>query len=148
MHLVSSRLLSDVSTACLESTCGKLSWLDTTKSTEWILYTGLYKIPQLRVQSTNHTMKFKELSVDLQHWIVSRRKSGEAYGNVSAALEIPVSTAASIIHKWKKFETPGLFVELDTQPVGVEGPLSEWSSVLSHLPAWAPALPCGERRTF
>lgn len=36
----------------------------------------------------------------------------------------------------------------DVWAVGVEGPLSEWSSVLGHLPAWAPALPCGERRTF
>ncbi|KAG2461940.1 TC1A transposase, partial [Polypterus senegalus] len=50
-------------------------------------------------------MKSKELSVDLQDGIVSRNKSGEGYRKISAALKVPMSTVASIIRKWKKFET-------------------------------------------
>ncbi|KAG2468178.1 TC1A transposase, partial [Polypterus senegalus] len=50
-------------------------------------------------------MKSKELSVDLRDRIVSRHKSGEGNRNISAALKVPMSTVASIIHKWKKFET-------------------------------------------
>ncbi|KAG2465714.1 TCB2 transposase, partial [Polypterus senegalus] len=50
-------------------------------------------------------MKSKELSVDLRDRIVSRHKSGEGYRKISAALKVPMSTVASIIHKWKKFET-------------------------------------------
>ncbi|KAG2470934.1 TCB1 transposase, partial [Polypterus senegalus] len=50
-------------------------------------------------------MKPKELSVDLRDRIVSRHKSGEGYRKISAALKVPMSTVASIIHKWKKFET-------------------------------------------
>ncbi|KAG2457851.1 TCB1 transposase, partial [Polypterus senegalus] len=50
-------------------------------------------------------MKSKELSVDLRDRIVSRHKSGEGYRKISAALKVPVSTVASIIRKWKKFET-------------------------------------------
>ncbi|KAG2460410.1 TC1A transposase, partial [Polypterus senegalus] len=50
-------------------------------------------------------MKSKELSVDLRDRIVSRHKSGEGYRNISAALKVPMSTVASIICKWKKFET-------------------------------------------
>ncbi|KAG2456860.1 TCB1 transposase, partial [Polypterus senegalus] len=54
-------------------------------------------------------MKSKELSVDLQDRIVSRHKSGEGYRKISAALKVPMSTVASIIHKWKKFETTRTF---------------------------------------
>ncbi|KAG2469759.1 TCB1 transposase, partial [Polypterus senegalus] len=50
-------------------------------------------------------MKSKELSVDLRDRIVSRHKSGECYRKFSAALKVPMSTAASIMRKWKKFET-------------------------------------------
>ncbi|KAG2455346.1 TCB1 transposase, partial [Polypterus senegalus] len=50
-------------------------------------------------------MKSKELSVDLQDRIVLRHKSGEGYRKLSAALKVPMSTVASIIRKWKKFET-------------------------------------------
>ncbi|KAG2467357.1 TCB1 transposase, partial [Polypterus senegalus] len=50
-------------------------------------------------------MKSKELSVDLRDRIVSRHKSGEGYRKMSAALKVPISTMASIIRKWKKFET-------------------------------------------
>ncbi|KAG2465303.1 TCB1 transposase, partial [Polypterus senegalus] len=50
-------------------------------------------------------MKSKELSVDLRDRIVSRHKSGEGYRKNSAALKVPMSTVASIIRKWKKFET-------------------------------------------
>ncbi|KAG2464862.1 TC1A transposase, partial [Polypterus senegalus] len=52
-------------------------------------------------------MKSKELSVDPRDRIVSRHKSGEGYRKISAALKVPMSTVASIIHKWKKFETTG-----------------------------------------
>ncbi|KAG2469917.1 TCB1 transposase, partial [Polypterus senegalus] len=50
-------------------------------------------------------MKSKELSVDLRDRIVSRHKSGGIYRKMSAALKVPMSKVASIIHKWKKFET-------------------------------------------
>ncbi|KAG2458003.1 TCB1 transposase, partial [Polypterus senegalus] len=50
-------------------------------------------------------MKSKELSVDLRDRIVSKHKSGEGYRKSSAALKVPMSTVASIIRKWKKFET-------------------------------------------
>ncbi|KAG2459909.1 TCB1 transposase, partial [Polypterus senegalus] len=50
-------------------------------------------------------MTSKELSVDLRDRIVSRHKSGEGYRKMSAALKVPMSTVASIILKWKKFET-------------------------------------------
>ncbi|KAG2470229.1 TCB1 transposase, partial [Polypterus senegalus] len=50
-------------------------------------------------------MKSKELSVDLRDRIVSRHKSGEGYRKISASLKAPMSTVASIIRKWKKFET-------------------------------------------
>ncbi|KAG2458373.1 TCB1 transposase, partial [Polypterus senegalus] len=50
-------------------------------------------------------MKSKELSVDLRDRIVSRHKSGEGYRKISAALKVRMSTVASIIRKWKKFET-------------------------------------------
>jgi transposase len=47
----------------------------------------------------------KELSVELQDRIVSRHTSGEVYQNISAALNVPKNTVASIILKWKKFGT-------------------------------------------
>ncbi|KAG2465685.1 TCB1 transposase, partial [Polypterus senegalus] len=50
-------------------------------------------------------MKSKELSVDLRDTIVLRHKSGEGYRKISAALKVPMSTVASIIHKCKMFET-------------------------------------------
>ena len=51
------------------------------------------------------SMKSKELSVDLRDRIVLRNKSGEGYRKISAALKVPLSTVASIIHKLKKFGT-------------------------------------------
>uniref|UniRef100_A0A8C4XBU7 Transposase n=1 Tax=Erpetoichthys calabaricus TaxID=27687 RepID=A0A8C4XBU7_ERPCA len=51
------------------------------------------------------SMKSKELSVDLRDRIVSRHKSGESYRKFFAALKVPMSTVASIIRKWKRFET-------------------------------------------
>ncbi|KAG2463217.1 TCB1 transposase, partial [Polypterus senegalus] len=50
-------------------------------------------------------MKSKELSVDLRDRIVSRHKSGDGYGIISAVLKVPMSTVAFIIRKWKKLET-------------------------------------------
>ena len=50
-------------------------------------------------------MKSKKLSVDLRDRIVLRNKSGEAYRKKSAALKVPMSTVAFVIHKWKKFGT-------------------------------------------
>ncbi|XP_046721309.1 uncharacterized protein LOC124396250 [Silurus meridionalis] len=46
-------------------------------------------------------MKSKELYVDLRDQIVSRHRSGEGNRNISAALNTPMSTLASIIRKWK-----------------------------------------------
>jgi len=56
-------------------------------------------------QSTNQDVKYRELSVDLQDRIVSRQRSRESYRKIAAALKIPMSTMAYIIHKWKKFGT-------------------------------------------
>jgi hypothetical protein len=50
-------------------------------------------------------MRLKKLSVELQHRIVSRHRSGEVYPKISAALKVPKNTMASIIPKWKKFGT-------------------------------------------
>ncbi|KAG2469076.1 TC1A transposase, partial [Polypterus senegalus] len=50
-------------------------------------------------------MKSKELSVDLRDRIVSRHKSEKGYRKIFAALKVIMSTVASIICKWKKFET-------------------------------------------
>ncbi|KAG2457038.1 TCB1 transposase, partial [Polypterus senegalus] len=50
-------------------------------------------------------MKSKELSVDLRDRIVTRHKSGEGYRKMSAALKVRMIIVASIICKWKKFET-------------------------------------------
>ncbi|KAG2455932.1 TCB1 transposase, partial [Polypterus senegalus] len=50
-------------------------------------------------------MKSKEMSVDLRDRTFFRHKSGEGYRKISAALKVPMSTLASIIRKWKKFET-------------------------------------------
>ncbi|KAG2465241.1 TCB1 transposase, partial [Polypterus senegalus] len=66
-------------------------------------------------------MKSKELSVDLRDRIVLRHKSGEGYRKISAALKVPMSTVAFIIHKWKKFKTT------QTLPrAGRPSKLSDW----------------------
>jgi transposase len=51
-----------------------------------------------------HTVRLKELSIELRDRIVSRHRSGKGYQIVSAALKVHKNTAASIIIKWKKFE--------------------------------------------
>jgi hypothetical protein len=50
-------------------------------------------------------MRSNELFVGLQDRIVSMHRSGEWYQNLSTALKVAKSTAASIIFKWKKFGT-------------------------------------------
>ena len=40
-------------------------------------------------------------AADLRNRIVSRHRSGEGYGEISAALQVPKSTVATIIRKWK-----------------------------------------------
>ena len=45
------------------------------------------------------------MSVELRDRIVSRHRSGEGYQIISAALQVPKNTVASIILKWKKFGT-------------------------------------------
>jgi hypothetical protein len=50
-------------------------------------------------------MRSKELSVELRDRIVLRHRTGEGYQKLSAALEVPKNTVASIILKWKKFGT-------------------------------------------
>ena len=56
-------------------------------------------------QSKNQALSSKELSVELQDRIVSRRRSGEGYQNISAALNVPKNTVASIILKWINLRT-------------------------------------------
>lgn len=48
-------------------------------------------------------MKSKELSVDLWDGIVSMHRSVDGYRNIFAALNVPMSTAAFTLCKWKKF---------------------------------------------
>ncbi|XP_078264148.1 uncharacterized protein LOC144598130 [Rhinoraja longicauda] len=50
-------------------------------------------------------MKTKELSVHLPDRIVSRHRSREGYKTISAVMQVPKRTVASIILKWKNFET-------------------------------------------
>ncbi len=50
-------------------------------------------------------MRSKELPEELRDRIVARHRSGQGYKNISAALEVPKSTVASIILKWKTFGT-------------------------------------------
>ncbi|XP_018550156.1 centrin-3 [Lates calcarifer] len=54
---------------------------------------------------SNRSIKSKEHSADLRDKIVARHKSGQGYKTISKALNIPRSTVASIIVKWKKFGT-------------------------------------------
>ncbi len=48
-------------------------------------------------------MRSKELPEELRDRIVARHRYGQGYKNISAALNVPKSTVASIILKWKTF---------------------------------------------
>ncbi|KAI3356127.1 hypothetical protein L3Q82_017384 [Scortum barcoo] len=61
-------------------------------------------VPQLLTEHKPST-KSKELLVDLRDRIVRGTNLGKGTENISAALKVPMSTVASIIHKWKKFRT-------------------------------------------
>ena len=100
VHPVSIDHLWDVSTTWLESTCGKLNWLD-------MIWKGthLYIRSHSLCQSKNEAMRSKELSVELRNRMLSRHRFEEGYQNISAALKVPKNTVASIILKWKKFGT-------------------------------------------
>jgi hypothetical protein len=50
-------------------------------------------------------MRSKDLSVELRDRIVSGHRSGDWYQNISAALNVPKNTEASVILQWKKFGT-------------------------------------------
>jgi transposase len=50
-------------------------------------------------------MRWKELFAESRNRIVSKHRPGEGYQNISAALNVSKNTVASIICKWKKFET-------------------------------------------
>jgi hypothetical protein len=50
-------------------------------------------------------MRSNKLSVELRDRIVSSHRSGEGYQNISLSFNVPNNTVASIILKWKKFET-------------------------------------------
>ena len=67
----------------------------------------------------------KELSIELRDRIVLRLRSGEGYENISAGLNVPKNTAASIILKWKKYGT--------TKTLPRAGRLAK----LRHLGRWA-----------
>ena len=56
-------------------------------------------------QSKNQAMRSKVLSVELRDRIVPRHRSEEGYQKISAAFKVPKNTVASIILKWKMFET-------------------------------------------
>ncbi|KAK3534826.1 hypothetical protein QTP86_026428, partial [Hemibagrus guttatus] len=60
-------------------------------------------IQLLRHRPLNSPLTLSEEKVNLRDRIVWRHRSGEGYRKLSAALKVPVSTVASIIHKWKKF---------------------------------------------
>lgn len=47
-------------------------------------------------------MRWKELPKELRERIVARHSSGQGYKIILAALKVPMSTVAFIIHKWKK----------------------------------------------
>lgn len=82
------------STIWLESTCGKFSGHDLER----------HKPVYIRPHS-KRVMEFKELSVDLRDRMVSRHRYGGRYGKIYAVLKVPMSTAASITCKWRKFGT-------------------------------------------
>ena len=46
-----------------------------------------------------------EVEVIVRDRMVSRHRSGEGYQRISAVLNVPKNTVASIILKWKKFGT-------------------------------------------
>ncbi|KAG2465827.1 TC1A transposase, partial [Polypterus senegalus] len=92
-------------------------------------------------------MKSKELSVDLQDRIVSRHKSGEGYRKISVALKVPMSTVASIICKWKKFETTRTLPRAGRPPKLSEKGLSQGGDQEPNgHSVRAPEVLCGERR--
>ncbi len=93
----------DVSTPWLESTRGKLNWLDMIWKGTHLSIKGLTAVNAY--QSENQAMKSKELPTELRDRIVSRHRSGGGYKKNSAALKVPKSTVASIILKWEKFGT-------------------------------------------
>lgn len=64
---------------------------------------GLYKVPQLTVQSRNQAMKSKQLSVDLRDRIVLRHITD--LGKATETLKLLKSTVASITHELKTFRT-------------------------------------------
>jgi hypothetical protein len=66
------------------------------------LYTRLYKVP-VHVKAKTKPLRSKELSVELRDRIVLRHRSGEGNQKMSAALQVPKNTVASIILKCKKF---------------------------------------------
>ena len=72
-------------------------------------------------------MRSKELSIELRDdRIVSRHRSGEGYQNISAAMNVPKNTVASIILQWKRFGTTktlpraGLPSKLSTREKGLD----------------------------
>ena len=54
-------------------------------------------------EKTSHEVE--GIVLELRDSIVSRHRSAEAYQNISAELNVPKNTVASIILKWKKFGT-------------------------------------------
>ncbi|KAK3521456.1 hypothetical protein QTP70_005786 [Hemibagrus guttatus] len=59
----------------------------------------------LRSTSTARLVPPSLREKDLRDRIVWRHRSEEGYRNISAALKVPMSTVAFIIHKWRKFGT-------------------------------------------
>ena len=94
--------LWDVSPPWLETTSGKLNWLDRVWKGTHLFIKGF--TADNVYQSKNQTMRLKELPAELRYRIVEVQIWERLQKN-SAALKIPKSTVASIILTWKKFGT-------------------------------------------
>ena len=93
-------------------------------------------------------MRLKKLSVQPRDRILSRHRSGEGYRNMSAALKIPV---ASIILKWKKFETTKTLADRpasQTEQSGEKGLGQEGDQEPDGHSDRATEFLCGDGRTF
>ena len=87
-------------------------------------------------------MRSEELSVELRERIVSRHRSGEEYQNISAALNVPKNTVASIILTLKKFGTTKSGLPSQTEQSGSRALVKEVTRNLmvtlteSRVPLW------------
>ena len=94
-------------------------------------------------------MRSKEMSVELRDRDVSRHRSGEGYQNTSAALKVPKNTVASLIIKWKKFETTKILPRAGRPAkLSNRGRRALVREVNKNLMVTLTELLCGDERTF